>query len=258
MEIHEVIKGRGDQVIFYVHGFMPSLWSEFRKNNKNITDLFDTSFAGSVYFVDWDSTGFTKKSAVLKVLAILSALPSPIFKFLRIPAVIGDFIIKFEQADKDAKRCGLELLGAIKKTLPWYSRKKIYLIGHSLGSKVIHESLLTGKWSKINLWNVVYLASAVKRNNDQNKHNEEFGRVLSQIRGKLFNFYSYRDLALKVLKIKRIGLERIIGINKKQIEGGEKIVDINSKLRHIQYTKQKEFRKCMEKMWDKGEMDLFF
>lgn len=249
MEIHEVVKGRGDQVIFYVHGFMPFLLSDFRKNNKNITDLFDTSFAGSVYFVDWDSTGFTKKSAVLKVLAIL-----PWLKFL----IIKDFQIKFEQADKDAKRCGLELLGKIKKTLPSNSRKKIYLIGHSLGSKVIHESLLTGKWSKINLWNVVYLASAVKRNNDQNKHNEEFGRVLSQIRGKLFNFYSYRDLALKVLKIKRIGLERIIGINKKQIEGGEKIVDVNSKLRHIQYTKQKEFRKCMEKIWDKGEIDLFF
>jgi len=61
MEIHEVVKGRGDQVIFYVHGFMPTLFSEHRKSNQNITDLFDTSFAGSVYFVDWDSTGFSSR-----------------------------------------------------------------------------------------------------------------------------------------------------------------------------------------------------
>ena len=74
----------------------------------------------------------------------------------------------------------------------------------------------------------------------------------------MFNFYSKRDLVLKVLPTKRIGLGKIIGVSKKQIKGGEKIVDVDAKLFHIQYTKPKHFRNCMETIYDKGEINLFF
>ena len=160
---------------------MPAKLFEIQKVEANLKNLLETHFLGSVYFVDWDSTGITKKSTLLKFIALLGRLPIPASKAISIVSLVSDLVIKFREAEQEAKKQGGELLAAIEKILPT-KNKKIHLIGHSLGSLVVHESLLTQQWSKSQLYlrSICYLGSAVRRHTDQSQHNSEFGKILKQ------------------------------------------------------------------------------
>ena len=186
MEFIEVCEDGTEQIVIFVHGFRPRKITKSQKTHiKEYKDYINwAGIRGEVFLCNWNSTGTR-----LPTLALTKSL---------------DFIV----AQKRAKKEGDKLLDNIKEKFGDTKGKKIFLIGHSLGTLLIHRSLVNHRWEnfrkKLPLQDVVYLASAVPPVEDH-----DWEAALKSINGKLFSLYSPKDGVLGKTIQRRIGKSRL-------------------------------------------------
>ena len=175
MEFVQVQDGNNaEQIIFFVHGFKPlkllKRKKTFIQEYKNY--LTNVGFDGRVIFCLWKSTG-------------IPFLPLPLQHQLLLKP------LDFKIAERKARKEGQVFFDSIYDRYGSLAQKDVFLIGHSLGTLLIHEALSSGNdksKSYLQIKDVIYLASAVPVIED----NKWFS-ALSAIKGKIFSCYSPKD-----------------------------------------------------------------
>lgn len=179
-------EGKGE-VLILVHGYLHGC-AQKRKDYRNWTGICrKAGFRGEVRGYHWDSIDYP--SMVGGIAEILSKIPNlektviPVWAEKLLTRTQG----KWEKAKVRAENAGICLASRLSNLK---DRKKISIIGHSLGCKVIKtciESICPGS---IRLGSVYLLGAAVSAG-------EKWDRVKEIIDGEIFNFSSRDDSTLK-------------------------------------------------------------
>ena len=184
---------------------------KFKTKNSFINEyrsyLEKARFSGRVVFCYWESSG----SPFIPLPPGKPWLLYPLIKAL-----------DFKSAEKKAKDKGRSFIDSIFKKYGDLRGNDIFLIGHSLGTLLIHEALTSGnekRRSYFPLKDVIYLASAVPEIDY-----EEWSRVLASMKGNIFLAYSPKDIPLDCTPDfkKRIGKIRLN-------HASDRIVDVHCK-----------------------------
>lgn len=248
ISLDKIQGGSNDQIVIFMHGFNfdNSDKKKFLENYENALER--VRFRGAVYELTWKS-GSRIRPLIRSALALIALLGrNPKFK---IAAYILSFLINyiilnhfdFKKADNRAKKYyPPKLFNYIKKSLGrQLEKKKVFLVGHSLGTVLIFEALeyylRTGKKIDFMIEDVFFLGSAIN-----SKKSELVQGHLDFIRGKLFNFYSKRDMVLKILRWKDdpYGLSPIEFPSKK-------IINIKTNYGHNDYFKDDNLKNLLRK-----------
>lgn len=196
-----------EQIVIFIHGFRHE-WLPGKSNRRTenhsryyIDRIKSANLKGQVFLGQWDSAGLKLPPWLSTALKITKRIPN---KGALLAAAIEYGLSKgldFKIVERQAKKEGENLLWQMKRKFADSKGKKIYLIGHSLGSLVIHRSLTTRHWEKVpelELADVFYLGSAVPVLKPLRDAKKNWKELLGSIKGQLFNCYSRRDIVLRM------------------------------------------------------------
>jgi hypothetical protein len=246
--LEKIKDGSNNQIVIFMHGFNfnDSDKKKFLENYKNALER--VRFKGAVYELTWKS-GSRINPLIRSALYLLTLLkrnpktliPAYIFSYIINKCVLNHF--DFKKADHRAKNYyPPKLFDYIAKNLGnQLEKKKVFLIGHSLGTVLIFEALeyflRTGKKINFMIEDVFFLGSAIN-----SKKRELVQGHLDFIQGRLFNFYSKKDMVLKYLRWK----DDPYGLSPIEFPS-EKIVNIENVNGHTQYLKKDNLKNLLRK-----------
>ena len=131
------------------------------------------------------------------------------------------------------------------------NNKKVFLIGHSLGTLIIFEALqYISKYKKninLHIEDIFFLGSAI--NSSEKKFEQD---LTDTFRGKLFNFYSKKDLVLKYLR-----WAGAWGLNPIEFTS-KKIINISNDYGHRDYLKKDNLKNLIRQKNVKRKTKLEF
>ena len=245
--LKEIKDGSNDQIVIFIHGFNfnDSDKKKFLENYENALDR--VRFRGAVYELTWKSGSRISPliRSALVLIALLKRYPKT-----AIPAYILSYLINkillnlydFKKADHRAKNYyPPKLFDYIAKNLGrQLEKKKVFFVGHSLGTVLLYESLRyclrNNKKINIDIEDVFFLGSAI------NSKKCEFDKgIIDTIGGKLFNFYSSEDKVLKYLK-----WDASYGLIPIKFQS-DKIINIQNSHGHTDYLKDDNLKNLLRK-----------
>ena len=170
------------EINIFIHGYNKSSEVDFKEIIPSIRKL---ELPGKVYVLFWISSFKIFKTSFNDYInSVLATFDTPKNSLISIP-----LFIDYPFIEDTAEKIGENILDIISKIKP--SKKlPINLISFSLGARVIHFALKNLNWDQYNLNNVILMAGATS--NDF----EDWQYLDRKVNGKIYNFYSKKDLSL--------------------------------------------------------------
>jgi len=139
-------RGHSSEAILIVHGYMNDtstprdyfVWTE---------SIRDAGWHGNIYGLHWDSGGiFDCVNALINILITLSipnpiGIPGKLMKVGRVALAIKRLKNHWREACENADLVGQELGFELAHLKPSWAQHKLWLIGHSLGTRVVYKAL---------------------------------------------------------------------------------------------------------------------
>ena len=172
-----------EPVIICIDGFL----TENENGQRWIENLPDDYKKHTILYLKWESQTFLDMAKKLFTPHLEKLLGKSYVTILG--KAILDIINVWSTATKNAEKAGKNLAGLIHK-----EKKDFILIGHSLGSRVIHSCLENlSLTDKCNIIDVYLLGGAVKNDYSSWINESEL------IKGNIYNFLSEKDKVLQLL-----------------------------------------------------------
>jgi hypothetical protein len=233
-----------DEVNVFVHGYKAI---ESQDQFAAIVHaILATKTGGRIYLLHWKSGKWSTTSAVLAALtayraARVSKILNPWMIAIDVGLVAATEIAQFKLMERRSERLGKNLKRHLSR-IPDAKSRPINLIGHSLGTRVIHAALANCDWSEYNINDCVFLGGAADLEADN------WPDCLAQIGGRLYNGYSKIDSLLSITP----DLRRRVGnypMPEILIDGRSKIINTNcGRTLHTEYWERIEF--LLPKIWE--------
>ena len=193
-----ISQGPADHITIFIHGYLTA--SGDKNTDQVMAWINRLGLSGDVYLLNWRA-GSWQQPAWVQAAASLSHTAYRVYRWKRWVsplALAGDAALytlnqaaHFKFFEQRTKRIAQDLKALIAP-LPNLQERRIHLIGHSLGARIICHALSQEHWHDFRLHDCLLLAGAA------DLHHIDWAHCLAQINGQLYNAYSKRDMILNL------------------------------------------------------------